>query len=458
MEIRNDLSAASLQPKIDRLWQLSAEKINLISKEYDTSKGSPVFTVHGKYTTRGWTEWTQGFQYGAEVLQFDATGDESFLERAKKNTVDHMASHVSHFGVHDHGFNNVSTYGNLLRLMNEGRIAENKWERDFYEFALKISGAVQAKRWTPTKDGQGYIHSFNGPHSLFVDTIRSVRALMVSHLLGHSLMGENDVKTSLLERGTFHSLATAKYSVYYGEGRDSYDLWGRTAHESVFNTTDGNFRCPNSQQGFSGFTTWTRGLAWAMTGFAEQLESLAYFSNEELEKIGGKEHIEAIYLKAAKATCDFYIKNTASDGIPYWDTGAPQLYKLEDYTARKSDPYNDFEPIDSSAAAIGAQGLLRLGKYLKDKNQSKEGNKYWQAGLTTLDTLFAEPYLSTDPTHQGLILHSVYHRPNGWDNIPEGQKVPNGESSMWGDYHAREVALYLHRINKGLPYYTYFNC
>lgn len=455
MEIRNDLSAASLQPKIDRLWQLSAEKINLISKEYDTSKGSPVFTVNGKYTTRGWTEWTQGFQYGAEVLQFDVTGDESFLERARKNTVDHMASHVSHFGVHDHGFNNVSTYGNLLRLMNEGRIEENKWERDFYELALKISGAVQAKRWTNTKDGQGYIHSFNGPHSLFVDTIRSVRALMVSHLLGHNLMGENDVKTSLLERGTFHCLATAKYSVYYGEGRDSYDLWGRTAHESVFNTNDGNFRCPNSQQGFSGFTTWTRGLAWAMTGFAEQLESLSSFSDDDLEQIGGRENIENIYLKAAKATCDFYIKHTASDGILYWDTGAPQLYKLGDYTSRKSDPYNDFEPIDSSAAAIGAQGLLRLGKYLNDKGQSEEGNKYWQAGLTTLNTLFDEPYISTDPTHQGLILHSVYHRPNGWDNIPDGQKVPNGESSMWGDYHAREVALYLHRINKGLQSYNY---
>ncbi|MCE6990775.1 glycosyl hydrolase [Dyadobacter sp. CY323] len=455
MQIRNDLTAESLQSKIDRLWQVSAEKIDLISREYDNSKGTPVFTVNGKYTLRGWTEWTQGFQYGAEVLQFDATGEEAFLESARKNTVNYMASHVGHFGVHDHGFNNVSTYGNLLRLMNEGRIAENEWERNFYEIALKISGAVQAKRWTNAKDGQGFIHSFNGPHSLFVDTIRSVRALMVSHLMGHGLMGENDVKTSLLERGTLHSVATAKYSVYYGEGRDSYDVWGRTAHESVFNTNDGNYRCPNSQQGFSGFTTWTRGLAWAMVGFAEQLETLPHFSDEELAPFGGRNAIEEIYLKAAKATCDFYIDNTASDGIPYWDTGAPEIHKLGDYQSRTSDPFNAFEPIDSSAAAIGAQGLLRLGKYLNDNGKSEEGNKYWQAGLTAVDSLFAEPYLSTDPTHQGLILHSIYHRPNGWDNVPGGQQIPCGESSMWGDYHAREVALYLHRINKGLPYYSY---
>lgn len=454
MKIKNDLTAADLQPKLDRLWQLSGEKINLINKEYDPAKGSPVFTVEGKYTTRGWTEWTEGFRYGAEVLQFDATLDSSFLNSAKAHTVKQMASHVGHFGVHDHGFNNVSTYGNLVRLMNEGRIAENEWERNFYEIALKISGSVQAKRWTPIKNG-GYIYSFNGPHSLFVDTIRSVRALMVSHLLGHSLMGENDLKTSLLERGVMHAIATANYSVFYGEGRDTYDVWGRAAHECVFNVNDGNYRCPNSQQGFSGFTTWTRGLAWAMVGFPEQLETLPYFTDEELAPFGGREAVEAIYLKAARATCDFYIANTAADGIPYWDTGAPQIHKLGDYTTRDSDPYNEFEPVDGSAAAIGSQGLLRLGKYLMDKGQTEEGQKYWQAGLTVVNSLLEEPYLSTDPTHQGLLLHSVYHHPNGWDHIPAGQKVPCGESSMWGDYHTREVALYLHRINQGTPYYSY---
>ena len=39
-----------------------------------------------------------------------------------------MASHLTHVGVHDHGFNNVSTYGALWRLTREGRIAD-AWER-----------------------------------------------------------------------------------------------------------------------------------------------------------------------------------------------------------------------------------------------------------------------------------------------------------------------------------------
>ena len=351
--------------------------------------------------------------------------------------------------MHDHGFNNVSTYGNLLRLMNEGRIPENKWERNFYVMALQASSAVQAKRWTEIPSG-GYIYSFNGPHSLFADTIRSLRALAVGHQLGHSIMGENDKKTSLLERLVLHAKATADFAVYYGEGRDHYDEWGRTAHESIFNLNDGAYRCPNSQQGFSPFTTWTRGLAWIMVGAPEQLEFLKTIDDKQLEVLGGREAIEGFLLKMAKATCDFFIDNTPTDGIPYWDTGALNSHKLgEDVYDRPSEPFNDAEPVDSSAAAIGAQGLLRLGRYLNEP-------KYTQAGLTVMETLLSDKYLSLDDSHQGLILHSVYHRPNGWDHIPEGQTVPCGESCMWGDYHARETALYLQRLINNDPYYKFY--
>jgi len=456
IKINTGLQPSELSSRLQKFWELSDQKIKLIQKHYDESKGSPVFTVAGKYSTRGWTEWTQGFQYGSAILQFDVSGEKELLESARKKTTAVMAPHVSHIGVHDHGFNNVSTYGNLLRLMIEGKIPVNEWEKNFYELALKISGAVQASRWTTIKDG-GFIHSFNGPHSLFVDTMRTCRALIVSHALGHVFQAENDVKVDLLERAFQHMEATAKYAIYYGEGRDSYDVRGRTAHESVFNVKDGNYRCPNSQQGYTGFSTWTRGLAWAMCGYAEELEWLQTAASSDLEKLGGKQKIETFMLKAAKATCDFYIEYTPTDGIPYWDTGAPELHKLGDYLNKPADPYNDYEPVDSSAAAIAAQGLLRLGKYLQSSD-AESAKRYWQAGLTVLNALLSEPYLSTEPNHQGLILHSIYHRPNGWDYIPKGSKIPNGESSMWGDYHAREVALYAQRLISNEKYYTFFNC
>jgi unsaturated chondroitin disaccharide hydrolase len=440
IKLDTSLTPAALLPRIEKLWTASAAKIRAIENSWEPSQGAPVFTVEGRYTSRGWTEWTQGFQFGAAILQFDATGEDWFLHQGRKRTVELMAPHITHVGVHDHGFNNVSTYGNLLRLLDEGRIPANEWERNFYVLALQCTGAVQAARWSTVRGGGGYIYSFNGPHSLFVDTIRSLRALAVSHQLGHALMGENDQKISLLDRLLDHARATAQFNVFYGEGRDSYDkIPGRTVHEVVFNRNDGNARCPSSQQGYSPFTTWTRGLAWAMLGFTEQIE---FFAAHHLTP-------PDFMLRAARATCDFYIDQTPVCGVPYWDTGAPGLARMGDYLNRTADPFNEHEPVDSSAAAIAAQGLLRLGRITGEA-------RYTQAGLTVANTIFDEPYLSTDPLHQGLLLHAVYHRPNGWDHIPAGRSVPCGESCMWGDYHARELALYIQRLASGSPYLTFY--
>ncbi len=468
MNILNDLTPEKLLPSINRLFELSGQKINLLQRSWDPGKGTPVFTVQGKYTSRGWTEWTQGFQFGSALLQYDATGDESLLEIGRKATVSYMATHVSHFGVHDHGFNNISTYGNLLRLMREGRIPHNEWEKNFYELALKISGAVQAARWTdigndgarlPLGDqggGQGYIYSFNGPHSLFADTVRSLRSLAVAHQLGHVLMGEKDSKISLLHRLIRHVQTTAKYNVYFGEGRDAYDIRGRVAHESIFNLNDGSYRCASTQQGYSPFSTWTRGLAWILCGYAEQLEFLITISDKALEPYGGRGVVTAEFLKTALAVADFYIEQNPRDGIPYWDTGAPGLAKMGNYLDRPADPFNEFEPVDSSAALIAAQGLIRLGNYLSTHGNAEQARKYRQAGLTVAHHAFSDQYLSLNPQHQGLILHSVYHRPNGWDYVPDGRKVPCGESTMWGDYHARELALLIKRMGEGKLYYTFF--
>ncbi len=456
MLIDSKLTAQDLFPQAQKLFQISGEKLLLLQDAWKPAQGAPVFTVAGKYTSRGWTEWTQGFQFGSAVLQFDATGDESFLSLGRSGTVSYMASHVSHVGVHDHGFNNISTYGNLLRLILEGRIANNPWEKHFYELALKLSGAVQAARWTDLGDDQGFIHSFNGPHSLFSDTIRSLRSLAVAHQLGHVLMGERDRRISLLHRLIRHAEATARYNVYFGKGRDAYDVRGRVAHESVFNVRDGSYRCASSQQGYSPFSTWTRGLAWVLCGYAEQLELFGILADAELADYGGKQALLNLFAETAQAVADFYIDHSPSDGIVYWDTGAPGLARMGDYLARPADPFNEFEPVDSSAAVISAQGLLRLGRYLQSNGQESSGSRYFQAGLTVAKHLLAPPYLSEDPSHEGLLLHSVYHRPNGWDFVPPGRHIPMGEATMWGDYHARELGLMLLRAVKGGPNYKFY--
>jgi hypothetical protein len=461
IQLDSTLTPADLLPQCEQLWALAGPKLRRVDQRFPAGAPTPVITRAGSYEAQGWTEWTRGFQYGAAILAFDATGDESLLKIGRDGTGTDMASHVTHFGVHDHGFNNVSTYGNLRRLILEGRLPHERDQLAYYELALMASASVQAVRWSRTSDGGGYIYSFNGPHSLFSDTIRSLRALALGHQLGHHALGENDNKVNLLDRLVKHARATADYNVYFGAGsegaaRDAYDVRGRVVHESIFNTNDGRYRCPNTQQGYSPFSTWTRGLAWVMLGFAEQLEFLDAVSDADLAPHGGRADVEQFMLRAARATCDFYIEHTPTDGVPYWDTGAPGLVHLGDYLARPADPYNQHEPVDSSAAAIACQGLLRLGRRLVAAGDRQHGERYWAAGLTTLRTLLAAPYLAENSAHDGLLLHTIYHRPRQWDYIPPGAAVPHGESCMWGDYHLLEAALYVERIARDQPYYAFF--
>ena len=480
LDIDKQLTPADLLPAAERVFELAAAKARALDKAWDPARGTPVFTVEGKYTTRGWTEWTQGFQYGCMILAGDATGDAQLVDLGRRRTLESMLPHVTHTGVHDHGFNNLSTYGNLLRLLGEGRLDDDPWQATAYRQAIAASAAVQAYRWqgTPPVDSPhtahapalGYIYSFNGPQSLFVDTMRSLRILDCGWRLGHVLMHEGDRRADLLKRSVLHALTTSQYIVFHGEPKDSaeatatpyahshYNVRGRTAHEAIFNRNDGAFRCRSTQQGYSPFSTWTRGLSWAVCGFAEQLEFLDTVSLADFKASTGltKSAVQKVFRRNATEVCDHFIKDIACpDGITYWDDGAPGLAAMPDWRDRAADPYNAHEPVDSSASAIAAQGLIRLGQHLG----GRKGERYLAAGLSTARTLFDEPYLSTKKSHQGLLLHQIYHWPNRWDHVPAGADVSYGESALWGDYHLLELAYLVARMadtKRYGPYPTFF--
>jgi hypothetical protein len=84
ISINQRIQPSDLLSKLNTFWELSGSKIQLIDNKYDVSKGSPVFTIKGQYSTRGWTEWTQGFQFGSAILQYDATGEKNFCTMAGK--------------------------------------------------------------------------------------------------------------------------------------------------------------------------------------------------------------------------------------------------------------------------------------------------------------------------------------------------------------------------------------
>ena len=93
MKLNKEIRLNDLAHVLPGFWDYSGRKILLIEKELDPAKGAPVFTVNGKYTSRGWTEWTQGFQYGSAILQFEVSGDPQFLEIGRIATKEKMAPH-----------------------------------------------------------------------------------------------------------------------------------------------------------------------------------------------------------------------------------------------------------------------------------------------------------------------------------------------------------------------------
>ena len=154
MNVDTNVSVGGLASAVQRVFELAADKTRRLDEQWDASRGAPVFTLAGKYTTRGWTEWTQGFQYGCMILTGDALNDEGLIDAGRSHTVERMLPHVTHIGVHDHGFNNLSTYGNLLRLLDEGRLADDPWQRRTYENAYRGfgSGSGGSMGTTPVAD------------------------------------------------------------------------------------------------------------------------------------------------------------------------------------------------------------------------------------------------------------------------------------------------------------------
>ena len=102
----------------------------------------------------------------------------------------------------------------------------------------------------------------------------------------------------------------------------------RTRASSISAT--GEFLRQTTHQGYRGDSCWSRGLAWGLYGFGT---CYGYTRDPR-------------FLATAEACADFYIEHTPADGVPPWDFDAPE-------ESRKL--------VDTSAAAIAASGLFRLG-------------------------------------------------------------------------------------------------
>lgn len=155
-----------------------------------------------------------------------------------------------------------------------------------------------------------------------------------------------------------------------------------------------------THQGYRDESTWARGQAWAVYGFAL---SYRYTKDER-------------FLQVARNTAKVFLDNLPADYVPYWDF---------DFTDENPDIR------DTSAAAIAACGLLELMNYVPED----EAAHYRDMTVKMLESLYRNYSANTIEGANGVLREGVYHRNDGAN-----------ECVIWGDYFYAEALV---RILKG---------
>jgi unsaturated chondroitin disaccharide hydrolase len=221
--------------------------------------------------------------------------------------------------------------------------------------------------------------------------------------------------------GLKHALRTAEWfirpdgssvqSVHYnpGDNRQEFHLHGGGDETLVLpnHTAPGEVVFSHTHQGFAWNTTWSRGEAWALYGFAT-----AY-----------RETHDQRMLATAQKIADYILSELPEDGVPWYD-------------------FNDegvlYRNRDSSAAAIIAGGLLRLADTMPDKAKAATYRSASRHIIQSLIDRYLTPSFAGDITPPGLLRHGCSTR-------------PADVGLIYGQYFLLETLLELQQKGQGMP-------
>jgi unsaturated chondroitin disaccharide hydrolase len=330
---------------------------------------APMYTVGGLWNREGelWTRWCDGFYPGICWLLHKHTGEAAWRDAAERSSRA-LEPRCLDATVHDLGFLFFSTYLRWYHLTGD----------DSLKAVLIEAGRTLALR----RQKGGYLASFVGPQSLFIDVMMNVGLIFWAA----NATGDDALRQVALE----HCRTTARRLVRADGG---------TAHEGLFDVHTGAFREQTTHQGWSGASTWSRGLAWALYGFTAAA------------RLSG----EAEFLDVARRCADCYLRRTPTGLVPPWDYDLPPGVPAH---------------LDSSAAAVAASGLWDLGEATDDP---AERRRCHDAALAILRTLCTDEFLPRrQPEWEGILKHGVYHYHKG---------LGVDESTAWGDHFFVEALV-----------------
>lgn len=355
------------QAQADTAFALAGRKLSAAAK---ASKRYPfgALAAQTRYQRTGPTAWTSGF-FPAELwTMYRWTGEAKWLRQARKFT-NPLIRVANDRGTHDLGFM-IGVPMQLAMALDPASVRE----RSYLNAEITAAKSL-ARRWN---SAVGAVKSadYNGRWGVIVDSAMNA-PLMIK--VGQLLGPEGD---ALVYFGEQHMLTLAEHFV-----RDN----GSTFHRMAFNPKTGALIGPIAGQGLaSTSSTWARGQAWAINGFARSYELTG----------------NPAFLKAAQATANYWMSRVPPGCVPAWDL----------------DVSSDRAPRDSSAAAIASSGLLNLAAH---EPEAESARTYRAYALLTLGTLATPGWLNTATRNPGILLQQSL-------NVPADPRVG---SYVWGDYY-----------------------
>src|SRR5437868_6667469 len=211
-------NAPSLEP-LRAAMTLAGEQARRI---IDTYPGyTPMYTVGGRWNREGerWTHWCEGFYPGIYWLLHKHTGDLRWrlvAERYSRALEPRRHDRT----VHDLGFLFLSTYMRWYHLTGKEELRN----------VLVDAGRTLALR----RQKGGYLASFVGPQSLFIDIMMNVGIIFWAA----NATGDDSLRQIALE----HCRTTARHLVRPDGG---------TAHEGIFDVESGRFLRESTHQGWN---------------------------------------------------------------------------------------------------------------------------------------------------------------------------------------------------------------
>ncbi|VTR59290.1 Unsaturated glucuronyl hydrolase [Actinobacillus pleuropneumoniae] len=348
----------------------------------------PHITAEKRYEWGESNDWIEGFYTGMIWLCYEYTKDPLFRDTAIAQLEDYKArlEEKRHLDHHDIGF----LY--LPSALASWIVDEHKEGK---QLALKAADHLML-RWR--EEGQ-YIQAWgrkgdekNGGR-IIIDCMMNIPLLYWAY----DQTGEESYKRVAVA----HAEKSRRYLM---RGDDS------SYHTFYFQPSDGKPIGGGTHQGYHDGSTWTRGQAWAIYGFA-----LSYRYTRDPK-----------YLDTAVRAARYFIEHLPEDHVAYWDFDVP----IEAGTPR-----------DSSASAIAACGMLEILEHLEEE----DGNKGLLTDAVEKSMISLVNHYSTigEAAEEGLIKHGSYYVRGG---------IGPDDYMIWGDYYYLEALL---RLTEGIPGYWY---